>query len=158
MFIVKVRVNGRIDYRQRSFKLITKNQNWIRAIPMRIILADKNPVSLWALKTLLLETPEIEVIGDANDNDSLISQVAVNVPELILVDMELPGDAIEDLITNLHSYSPKPIVLVMSAKQENARYVLHAGADAFVSKSDDPDWLLATLLMYQKRLSKTRVP
>jgi len=124
---------------------------------MRVILADNNQVLLWALKTLLQETPEIEVVGDAHDTDSLISLVAVNVPALILVDMELPGDAIEDLITNLHSYNPKPIVLVMSAKQENARYGLHAGADAFVSKSDNPDWLLATLLMYEKRLNKSHV-
>jgi DNA-binding NarL/FixJ family response regulator len=125
---------------------------------MRVILADNNQVSLWALKTLLLETPEIEVVGDAQDTDSLLNQAADTSPELILVDMDLPGDAIEDLIANLHSFKPRPIVIVMSAKQENARYVLHAGADAFVSKSDNPDWLLATLLMYEKRLKKSHVP
>jgi len=124
---------------------------------MRLIVADNNQIALWALKMLLLETPDIEVVGDASDTDSLLHQAANTSPELILVDMELPGGAIEDLITLLHSNKPKPIVIVMSTKQENARYVLHAGADAFVSKSDDPDWLLATLLMYEKRIHKSHI-
>ena len=124
---------------------------------MRVILADNNQVSLWALKMLLLETPEVEVVGDAQDTDSLLKQTADTSPALILVDMELPGDAIEDLITNLHSFIPRPVVIVMSTRQDNARYVLRAGADAFVSKSDNPEWLLATLLMYQKRINKSHI-
>ena len=121
---------------------------------MRIILADHHATVLWALKTLLQETPEIEVIGETDNSQALLIQAENNSPDLILVDMELPGEPIADLITNLHSLTPKPIVVVMSIKPENGRFMLKAGADAFVSKSDQPDWLLSTLIMYQKRLEK----
>ena len=118
---------------------------------MRIIIADHHATVLRALKTLLRETPEIEEIGETDNSQSLLTQAENNFPDLILVDMELPGEPIADLITNLHSLKPKPIVVVMSIKPENGRFMLKAGADALVSKSDNPDWLLATLLMYEKR-------
>jgi hypothetical protein len=42
----------------------------------------------------------------------------------------------------------------MSSELENGRKLLKAGADAFVSKADQPDWLLETLHMYGNRINK----
>jgi DNA-binding NarL/FixJ family response regulator len=119
---------------------------------MRIILADPHPKALWALKTMLHENLEIEVIGDAMDAESLLALAANHLPDLILVDIELPGRAIEDLITDLHSGNPRPVVVGMSTKPEYGRMMLKAGADAFVSKSDQPEWLLETLKKFQQRI------
>jgi DNA-binding NarL/FixJ family response regulator len=51
---------------------------------------------------------------------------------------------------------PKPIVVVMSSHPENGRMLLKAGADAFVSKSDQPGWLLETLQKFETRLKLKR--
>ena len=61
---------------------------------------------------------------------------------------------IEDLITRLHALEPPPIVVVMSSEVENSRKLLKAGADAFVSKGDEPDWLLETLQKFESRSKK----
>jgi DNA-binding NarL/FixJ family response regulator len=122
---------------------------------MLIILADPHPKSLWGLKTMLQETPKLEVIGEAVDADSLLALVAIRAPDLILLDMELPGRSIEDLITELHASPFRPVLVGMSTKPEYGRMMLKAGADAFVSKSDQPDWLLETLQKFEQRLSKT---
>lgn len=121
---------------------------------MRIILADPHPKAIWALKTMLHEKSEIDVIGDAVDAESLLALAADHPPDLILIDMELPGRAIEDLITDLHSGKPRPIVVGMSTKPEYGRMMLKAGADAFVSKSDQPEWLLETLKKFEQRTIK----
>jgi hypothetical protein len=42
----------------------------------------------------------------------------------------------------------------MSSEFENSRMVLKAGADAFVSKADQPDWLLDTLQKFENRVKK----
>jgi DNA-binding NarL/FixJ family response regulator len=71
-----------------------------------------------------------------------------HTPDLVLIDKDLPGSPIEDLIDRLHALKPKPIVVVMSSESHFSRVILKAGADAFVSKGDEPDWLLEKLQKY----------
>jgi two-component system response regulator FimZ (fimbrial Z protein)/two-component system response regulator EvgA len=119
------------------------------AIFMRIILADHHTQACWALKTLLEEQPEFDLVGDADNSQHLLELAEKHLPDLILVDSELPGIYIEDLISRLHTLEPSPTVIVMSSEFENSRKLLMAGADAFVSKGDQPDWLLEILRKYE---------
>ncbi len=123
---------------------------------MQIMLADHHPQALWALKTTLQEKPEFEITGEAIDADGLLALVVANPPDLVLIDWELPGSSIEDLISNMHACKPRPIVMAMSSKPEYGNMLLKAGADAFISKSDHPDWLLETLGKYEKRSRKKK--
>jgi DNA-binding NarL/FixJ family response regulator len=125
---------------------------------MHILLADHHPNALWGLKTLLQEEPGLEVVGEAVDGESLIHQSEKLYPDLILVDRDLPGDPVEDLFAALHRIRPRPIVIVMSSDPECSRMSLRAGADAFVSKGDQPDWLLQILRNYQKRALRKEDP
>lgn len=118
---------------------------------MRILLADHHPQALWALRTLLQEQPEFEITGEASDADGLLALVAADPPDLVLMDWELPGSDIEDLIRELHGFKPKPIVMTMCSRPEYGNFILKSGADAFISKSDQPEWLLETLRKIDKR-------
>ena len=125
---------------------------------MHILLADHHPNALWALKTLLQEEPGLEVVGEAVDGENLINLSEMHHPDLILIDRDLPGSPIEDLIAMLHRTVPKPTVIVMSSNPEHGRLLLMAGADAFVSKGEQPDWLLDILRSYRKRAQNKEVP
>ena len=74
--------------------------------------------------------------------------------DLVLMDCDLPDLYIDDLILRLHALEPRPIVVVMSSEFSNGRKILNAGADAFVSKMDQPDWLLEILQKYENRVKK----
>jgi DNA-binding NarL/FixJ family response regulator len=119
---------------------------------LRILLADHHTHVLRALKTMLLERPEIVAVGEAVDVNGLLSLSEKLLPDLILIDRELPGGPIEDLIAALHQLDPKPYVIIMSSEIEHSRMLLKAGADAFVSKGDQPEWLLDTLLKFDRRI------
>ena len=123
---------------------------------MRIILADHHPQALWALKTMLQERTEFEVTGEASDAEGLLALAADDPPDLALIDWELPGKPIDDLITALHAHTPRPTVVVMGTKPEYGRMVLKASADAFVSKGDQHEWLLETLQKFEKRFKQNR--
>jgi DNA-binding NarL/FixJ family response regulator len=123
---------------------------------MRIILADHHPQALWALKTTLQERQEFTIIGDAEDTEGLLALALADTPDLVLVDSDLPGEPMEDLISELHLCKPRPAVVVMSSKLDYGRMMLKAGADAFVSKGDQPDWLLLTLKRFEQRLQMKR--
>jgi DNA-binding NarL/FixJ family response regulator len=122
---------------------------------MRIILADHHTKPCWALRKLIEEQPQFTFIGEAADAQALLSLAKANLPDLVLMDSELPSMFVEELISQLHSIDPAPIVVAMSSEFENSRKLLKAGADAFVSKSDQPDWLLESLYQFKSRLKKS---
>ncbi len=115
---------------------------------MRILLADHHVHPRWALKTMLEEQPEFDLVGEAVDAQGLLMMAEEHTPDLVLIDRELPGSPIEDMIDRLHALKPKPIVVVMSSESQSSRVILKAGADAFVSKGDEPYWLLEKLHKY----------
>ena len=118
---------------------------------MRIIFADHHPQTDWAIQQLFDEEPEIDLVGLVADAQSLL-MLAENQPaDLILLDRELPGLPIEEMIARLHALEPSPIVVVMSKESEYSRKLLKAGADAFISKVEQPDWLLDTLNKYARQ-------
>ena len=118
---------------------------------MRIILADQNQKTLWALITVLHEEPEMNVVGEAKDAEGLRMVAKNTAADLILLDKKLAGGRAESLISELHALEPRPTVVVMSSHSEDSRLMLKAGADSFVSKGDRPDWLLETLRHYASR-------
>jgi DNA-binding NarL/FixJ family response regulator len=118
---------------------------------MRIILADHNHKALWALRILLDEEPGMEVVGEAANAEELQMVAERTSADLMVVDRRLPGSEIKELITRLHAIEPRPIVVIMSSDYEDSKLALRAGADAFASKGDQPDWLLETLRRYTIR-------
>ena len=123
---------------------------------MRMIIADQHPKVLWALRTVLEEESEFDLLGEAVDAEELLKLATEHTADLVLVDRELPGRPIEDLIASLHALDPRPFVIVMSGEFEYSRTLLKSGADAFVSKEDQPDWLLDTLHSYAQRIASGR--
>ena len=119
---------------------------------MRIIVADHHEQPRLALKALLEEQPEFDLIGEAMDGQGLLMLAEKHISDLILLDGELPELSIEELITQLHALDPRPVVIAMSSMFENSRMLLKAGADAYVSKVDEPDWLLGKLHKYAKQI------
>jgi DNA-binding NarL/FixJ family response regulator len=118
---------------------------------MRVIIADHHPQARWALVALLREQPGYAVIGEAAASDSLLKLAVKQPADMILVDYELPGLALADLIDQIHSLDQPPKVIVMSSDSEHARIALNAGADAFVSKGNQPKWLLSALQRFERK-------
>jgi two-component system, NarL family, nitrate/nitrite response regulator NarL len=115
---------------------------------MRILLADHYADASQTIKAMLLDQPGFEVVGEAEDEQSLRASANENHPDLVLINCEFPSASIADLINALHSLIPKPMVIVMSNKPDQNRKLLQAGADALVTKENKPDWLIQSLHLY----------
>jgi DNA-binding NarL/FixJ family response regulator len=112
---------------------------------MRILIADRLPKVRFALRVLLDQQPSCEVVGEAGDADGLLSQVQVASPDLVLLDWELLGARGVELLFAMRKAVDRLYVVALSGRPEARRVSLDAGADAFVSKSDPPERLLATI-------------
>ncbi len=112
---------------------------------MRVLLADHHSKVRWALRTAIKEEPKLVVIGEATETETLLSQAQVLRPDLILLEWELPGQPVEEVLSTLHALNNGCQVIILSRQPECATAALEAGADAFISKSAAPEELLAAL-------------
>lgn len=123
---------------------------------MRIIVADHHFNVRRALVDLVSEIPEFTMVGEASNAQELLSLVMNSTADLILLDHQLPGDSIAALLASLHAHIPRPYIVVMSSNPENSRLLLLAGADSFVSKADQPEWLIQILRENARKFTKLR--
>ncbi len=115
---------------------------------MRILLADHRPKVRFALRVLLTQRPGLEIAAEAVDAEDLLVQIESVCPDLVLLDWKLPGLPVTGLLLALRKTCPKACVIILSGRPEVRRAALDAGADAFVSKVDPPERLLAVIDNY----------
>ena len=118
---------------------------------MRILLADGEYNIRYGLRVLLEERSGFEVVGEAADVRELLAQVRAGCPDLVLLSWELPGLAGTDPLPILRSACDQVCVIVLSGRPEARRASLEAGADAFVSKVESPERLLAAIEAAQRQ-------
>jgi DNA-binding NarL/FixJ family response regulator len=118
-------------------------------VTMRVLVADDQAGLRSAMRLLLEEDPEVEVIGEATEAKALLAKAETMRPHLVLLDWELPGMKAagggRELLLALHARSPHLHVIVLSGRPEAGMAALASGADYFVSKAEPPESLLAVL-------------
>jgi DNA-binding NarL/FixJ family response regulator len=97
------------------------------------VIADDHQMMLDGLRTALNSLPDIEVVATATDGSQLASQVDEHSPDVLLVDVEMPGTS---GLAAIQSIDPLPptLVVTMHAADEYQRAASEAGAVGFLSK------------------------
>jgi DNA-binding NarL/FixJ family response regulator len=104
--------------------------------PVRTLIADDHPHFRDGLRALLLSAPDVEVVGEARDGEEAIRLAARLQPDVILMDLNMPGTGgIEATRRILHT-SPHISVLVVSMYEDDASVfaALKAGARGYLLK------------------------
>jgi two-component system invasion response regulator UvrY len=103
---------------------------------IKIIIADDHPLFRRGLKHALEETPDIEVIGEASNGDSLLSMIKSDNLDMVLLDISMPGKSGLDLLKQLKSeYSKLPIlILSVYPEEQYAVRFIKAGASGYLTK------------------------
>jgi DNA-binding NarL/FixJ family response regulator len=112
---------------------------------MRILLADHESNVRYGLRVLLEERSGFEVVGEAADAEDLLAQIEAACPDLVLLSWGLPGLAGDALLPTLWSVCEDLYVIVLSGRPEERQATLDAGANAFISKVEPPERLLAAI-------------
>ncbi|MCI0478615.1 MAG: response regulator transcription factor [Anaerolineales bacterium] len=112
---------------------------------MRILIADNQPKVRFALRVTLERQPGFKTIGEVIDAADLLAQAKAICPDLTIIDWELTGMTIAELIGALRHECHALRVIILSSRPETREQALAAGANAFVCKCDAPDELFAAL-------------
>src|SRR5258708_1708421 len=82
--------------------------------PLRILVADDHPVFRTGIKALLQAAPEMELVGEATTGDTAVELAAQLQPDVVLMDIKMPGlNGIEATRKIVHT-SPQIRVLVVT--------------------------------------------
>ena len=104
--------------------------------PIRLLVADDHPVVREGLVAMLATEPGFEIVGEAADGETAVTRTRETAPDVLLLDLEMPG---QDGIAVLHAVrdlDPPPAVLVFTAYDTDERIVgaLQAGARGYLLK------------------------
>jgi DNA-binding NarL/FixJ family response regulator len=111
----------------------------------RVFTADGEGHVRSALRLVLSQEPDLRVVGEASAAEGLASQVGAAGADLVLLDWGLAAPGDNGVIASLRGLTPRPRVIALSGRPEHRLEALAAGVDAFVSKGDPPDRLLAVV-------------
>lgn len=101
-----------------------------------VMLADDHQVVLEGLKALLAAEPDLKVVGEANDGLAVLPRVDELHPEVLVLDLMMPGMNGLEVTRQLHARAPELRIVVLSM-HDNEAYVVEAlrnGATGYVLK------------------------
>lgn len=103
---------------------------------LKILLADDHPIVREGLKTLILTQPDMEVIGEASDGQEACQQASLLQPDLVIMDISMPGLGGTQATERLCRECPDTKVLVLTIHEDKGyiRQLLAAGAAGYVLK------------------------
>ncbi len=115
--------------------------------PLRVLLADDHPILREGLRSFLASCPGIEIVGEAADGLQAVQLAVERMPDVVLMDVAMPGlDGLE-ATRQLRSAAPsaKVLLLTVSAEPEYLREGARAGACGYLLKDAAPAALLRAL-------------
>lgn len=112
-----------------------------------ILLADDHALVRQGLRTLLSLDPALTIVGETGDGAAVMGLLAALRPDLLLLDLDLPGRSGFDIVEALKRANDPVRILVLtgSLREVSVSRALAAGADGYVPKSDDTDELLVAI-------------
>ena len=103
---------------------------------IRILLADDHAVVREGLRALLEQQPDMRVVAEASDGPTALRLVAAETPDVIVLDMKMPGATAVETIEAIKQQRPRTQVLVFTSYAEDSqvRDALTAGATGYLLK------------------------
>ena len=112
---------------------------------MRTLVADPEPSIRHALRVLLTQNLNVQVVGEATTALELVQQVQKSHPDVIIADWALLTPDAGSALVHLSRLFPHVQIVVLSLRREVRQAALAAGAHRFISKSAAPAEVLAAL-------------
>ena len=109
----------------------------------RIVLVDDHELVRAGVRSALGD--RVQVLGEAGDVASAIALIAAQQPEVVLLDVHLPGGNAPAVIRGLPDTSARFLALSVSDAAEDVIEVIRAGARGYVTKAISADELLAAI-------------
>mgnify|MGYP001206770682 CR=1 FL=1 len=117
------------------------------ADPLRILIADDHPLFRDGLRALLTAAPDMELVGEATTGDEATSLAAELQPDVVLMDIQMPGLSGVEATRRIVQASPHIRVLVITMFEDDRTVfaAMRAGARGYVLKGASSSEMLRAI-------------
>ncbi|MFG6177748.1 UvrY/SirA/GacA family response regulator transcription factor [Halomonas sp. THAF12] len=114
---------------------------------IRVLVADDHHLVRTSIAHLLDDEPDITIVGEAADGEESIRLARELKPDIVLMDIRMPGIGGLEATRKIHHYSHDIRILVLTAFLEEgfAQRLLDAGAHGFISKGSQHDEMVTAV-------------
>lgn len=114
---------------------------------IRVVLADDHPVVRSGIRTAFAASDNIQVVAEVDETSMIVPHCQALHPDVLLLDLRMPGPSPLTLIPTLHQKCPGLRVLVMSAYDDliSVQQALAVGAIGYIRKDEPLESLIAAL-------------
>jgi DNA-binding NarL/FixJ family response regulator len=118
-----------------------------REAPLRVVIADDHPAFRKGLGAMLESAASIEVIGEAGDGEQAVERALELTPDVVLMDVKMPGRNGIDATRQIVSRNPEIAVLVLTMYEDDDSVfaAMRAGARGYLLKGADQDDVLRAI-------------
>ncbi len=110
---------------------------------IRVLLADDHALVRAGFAMILGVEPDLEVVGEAADGAAAIAQVAALAPDVVLMDVQMPGTDGVDATARITADTDARVIIVTTFDREEYLFEsLRAGASGFLLKNGEPEDLV----------------
>jgi DNA-binding NarL/FixJ family response regulator len=111
---------------------------------IRVVVVDDHAVVRRGLIDVLSASGDIEVVADVDDGAAAVAAVGRHHPDVVLMDLSMPGMDGAEATRRLSAETPEVPVVILTSFSEQTRIVdaIDAGATGYLLKDADPDELL----------------
>lgn len=115
--------------------------------PIRVLVADDQPILRDAVVDLLTADPGIVVLGTASTAQEAIAQCATLTPDVVVMDVKMPGGGGARATEEIYRRHQRTRVVAFSAHQDQATVLemRNAGAVDYVTKGSPPAEIIAAI-------------
>lgn len=112
--------------------------------PVRVVVADDHPTFRRGVTALLASVADIELVGEAADGESAVEVATAMRPDVVLMDLTMPGVGGVEATRRITAAAPQVAVLVVTMLDDDEAVfaAMRAGARGYVVKGQDTDDVL----------------
>jgi DNA-binding NarL/FixJ family response regulator len=114
---------------------------------LKVVVVDDSEVVRMKLRGLLSAAPDFELVGEAPDGETGLKAVQVHQPDLVVMDLRMPGMSGIEATWQLGTLAPdtRVLVLTVSAEQDDVTDAIMAGARGYVVKGAEDEEIRTAL-------------
>ncbi len=118
-----------------------------KTIIMKVFIVDDSAIIRERLKSMLLEIPDVRIAGEAKAADEAIRSIKKLKPDVVILDLRMPGGNGIDVLTSIKKNSTPPVIIILTnyPYPQYRKKCIEAGADYFFDKSTDCEKVLKVL-------------
>lgn len=119
---------------------------------IKVLIADDHVFYREGVRALLSNVPEVEVVGEANNGEEAIAQASELQPNIILMDLKMPGMNGIDATRKINETQPNigVLVITMFDDDDSVFAAMRAGARGYLLKDADKDEVVRAIVSVER--------